>query len=103
MSWIFLLLAGLMEVFGVIAMKQYAMRGKIHYLIAQMALFALSLSLLSLSMREIAMGTAYAIWTGIGACGGVIVGIVLYKEAKNAIKIALVGVIIACSVGLKYL
>ena len=103
MSWIFLLLAGLMEVFGVIAMKRYAMSGKNAYIALIAVLFVMSLSLLSLAMRGIAMGTAYAIWTGIGACGGVIVGIVLYKEAKNALKIALVGVIIACSVGLKYL
>ncbi|MGX2971563.1 DMT family transporter [Helicobacter sp. T3_23-1059] len=103
MSWVFLLLAGFMEVLGVISMKQYASSGKIYYLIAQMALFAISLFLLSLSMRQIPMGTAYAIWTGIGACGGVIVGITLYNEAKNSLKILLVGVIIACSVGLKYL
>ena len=103
MSWIFLLLAGFMEVLGVISMKQYAMSAKIYYLIAQMSLFALSLFLLSLAMREIPMGTAYAIWTGIGACGGVIVGIALYKEAKDSLKILLVAVIIACSVGLKYL
>ena len=103
MSWVYLLLAGLMEVLGVITMKQYALSAKIYYLIAQMACFALSLFLLSRSMQEIPMGTAYAIWTGIWACGGVVVGITLYKEAKNSLKILLVGVIIACSVGLKYL
>ena len=103
MSWIFLLLAGLMEVFGVIAMKRYAMSGKNAYIVLIAVLFVMSLSLLSLAMRGIAMGTAYAIWTGIGACGGVIVGIVLFGESKNFAKIALIAVIIACSVGLKYL
>lgn len=103
MSWVYLLLAGTMEVLGVITMKQYALSAKIYYLIAQIACFGLSLFLLSRAMQEIPMGTAYAIWTGIGACGGVVVGITLYNEAKNSLKVLLVAVIIACSVGLKYL
>lgn len=103
MSWVFLLLAGLMEIFGVIAMKNYAMSGKNAYILLIAGLFVLILSLLSLSMREISMGVAYAIWTGIGAGGGVVVGIVLFNESKSFAKIALIAVIIACSVGLKYL
>ena len=103
MSWAYLLLAGLMEIFGVIAMKRYAMSGKNIYILCIATLFVLSLSLLSLAMREIAMGVAYAIWTGIGACGGVVVGIVFFKESKSFDKLLLIGVIIACSVGLKYL
>lgn len=103
MSWVFLLLAGLMEIFGVIVLKRYAMSGKNIYLLFIAILFVLSLSLLSLSMREISMGVAYAIWTGIGASGGVIVGILLFNENKSFSKLALIAVIIACSVGLKYL
>lgn len=103
MGWGFLLLAGAMEVFGVIAMKHYAMSGKNTYVLLIALLFMLSLSFLSLAMREIAMGVAYAIWTGIGACGGVMVGIVFFKESKNFDKLLLIGVIIACSMGLKYL
>ncbi len=103
MSWVFLLCAGLMEIFGVIAMKNYATSGKNLYILLIAGLFVLSLSLLSLSMRGISMGVAYAIWTGIGAGGGVVVGIVLFNESKSVAKIALIAVIIACSVGLKYL
>ena len=103
MSWAFLLLAGIMEIFGVIALKRYAMSSKNAYLALIAVLFVMSLSLLSLSMRGISMGVAYAIWTGIGAGGGVIVGILLFKESKSLSKLALIAVIIACSVGLKYL
>lgn len=103
MSWAFLLLAGIMEIFGVIALKRYAMSGKNAYLALIAVLFVMSLSLLSLSMRGISMGVAYAIWTGIGAGGGVIVGILLFKESKSLSKLTLIAVIIACSVGLKYL
>lgn len=103
MSWTYLLLAGLMEIFGVIAMKRYAMSGKNLYILLIAALFVLSLSLLSLSMRDIAMGVAYAIWTGIGAGGGVVVGILFFNESKSFDKLLLIAIVIACSVGLKYM
>ncbi|MGH1601009.1 DMT family transporter [Campylobacter majalis] len=103
MSWIALFAAGLFEIFGVIMMKNLALTGKKKFLLFIAVLFMFSFSLLSYAMREISMGIAYAIWTGIGASGGVMVGILFYNESKNAKKIFFITIIIACSVGLKFL
>ena len=54
-------------------------------------------------MREISMATAYAIWTGIGAAGGVIVGVIFFKENKSLSKLFFLGLILASSVGLKFI
>ncbi|EAL53753.1 probable efflux protein Cj0309c [Campylobacter upsaliensis RM3195] len=54
-------------------------------------------------MREISMATAYAIWTGIGAAGGVIVSVVFFKESKSLMKLFFLGLILASSVGLKWI
>ncbi len=61
----------------------------------------LSFSLLSLAMQEITMATAYAIWTGIGAGGGVLIGILFFKESKNLKKLLFITLIIASVIGLK--
>lgn len=58
---------------------------------------------LSLSMQNIAMSVAYAIWTGAGTAGGVMIEVLFYKESKSFLKLFLIAVIIACTVGLKFL
>lgn len=103
MSWIYLVLAGCMEICGVITMKQFALTSKKIYLLAIALLFSCSLFLLSLAMKGIAMGVAYAIWTGIGAGGGVMVGIIFFKENESALKIILITLILLSSIGLKLL
>ncbi len=103
MSWVFLFGAGMMEVLGVIAMKKFALTGRAFWLAFIAGFFVISLTLLSRAMEGIAMGTAYAIWTGIGAGGGVVVGILFFGESRAVKKIALIAVILACSVALKYL
>ncbi|TLD82909.1 multidrug efflux SMR transporter [Helicobacter sp. MIT 11-5569] len=101
MSWIFLLLAGAMEIFGVIMMKTYAITAKKIYLLGVAFFFVLSLGSLSLALQEIPMGMGYAIWTGIGTAGGVLVGIFFYKESRNFWKLFFIALIIVCSAGLK--
>ncbi|MCW1359758.1 multidrug efflux SMR transporter [Campylobacter sp. CCS1377] len=101
MSWIFLLLAGCMEIFGVIAMKKFVSTNRKIFLLAIIILFMCSFGFLSLAMQGISMGVAYAIWTGIGAGGGVIVGVVFFKENKNFLKLFFIALILLCSVGLK--
>ncbi|MFQ6342395.1 DMT family transporter [Campylobacter sp. VTCC 70190] len=103
MSWIFLLIAGCLEIFGVITMKKLVSTGKKIFLLVILVQFALSFGFLSLAMREISMATAYAIWTGIGAGGGVIVGILFFKENKSFAKLFFLFLILASSVGLKLL
>ena len=62
---------------------------------------ALSVWLLAVAMKTIPMGTAYAVWTGIGAIGGVVVGIIAFGESASALRIASAALIVAGIVGLK--
>lgn len=101
MSWFFLILAGLMEVVGVIAMKKFVSTDKKIFLLSIAFCFILSLGFLSQAMQELSMGIAYAIWTGIGAAGGVMVGIFFFKENKSFAKILFLGIIIISSIALK--
>lgn len=101
MSCVCLFIAGCLEIVGVITMKKYSLSGAKIFLLGMLIQFALSLSFLSLAMQEIAMATAYAIWTGIGAAGGVAVSILFFGESKSAKKLFFVALIIAAVVGLK--
>lgn len=103
MSWFFLFLAGCMEIFGAVAMKKLVLTRRKIYLLVILVQFSLSFGFLSLAMREISMATAYAIWTGIGAAGGVIVGVIFFKENKSLSKLFFLGLILASSVGLKFI
>ncbi|EAK1359903.1 TPA: multidrug efflux SMR transporter [Campylobacter coli] len=103
MEWIFLFIAAIFEVLGVIVMKQLVLTKNKFYLLIFIICFALSFSFLSLSMQNIAMTVAYSIWTGAGTAGGVIVGVLFYKESKSFLKLFLIALIIACTVGLKIL
>ena len=102
-SWIYLICAGFVEIFGIFMMKQFILTKRRIFLLTIILGFMLSFGLLSLAMRDIPMGTAYAIWTGIGASGGVIIGILFFKESKSFLKIFFIFLIIASSIGLKLL
>lgn len=101
MSWFALLFAGFLEILGVIMMKKFVITGKKKFLLFIAMLFILSFSSLSVAMREISMGVAYAIWTGIGASGGVVVSILFFKESGDFKKLFFITLIIICSVLLK--
>ena len=103
MSWVFLFVAGCFEIAGVAIMKQFALTGKKLYVLALFFQFALSFACLSLAMQGISMSVAYAIWTGIGAAGGVLVGVLFYKESKKLSKVFYLCLITISSVGLKFL
>ncbi len=102
-SWVFLFVAGCFEIVGVAIMKQFALTGRKIFIAALFVQFACSFGFLSLAMRGISMSVAYAIWTGIGAAGGVLVGILFYKESKKPAKIVFLALIVISSVGLKFL
>lgn len=103
MSWGFLFVAGCFEIAGVAIMKQFVLTGRKVFLLALFVQFALSFACLSQAMQGISMSVAYAIWTGIGAAGGVLVGILFYKESKKLLKIFFIILIISSSVALKFL
>ncbi|MBZ7941881.1 DMT family transporter [Campylobacter molothri] len=103
MTWIFLIIAGICEIIGVIIMKKYVNTHAKKYLLALIMCFMCSFMSLSLSMQSIAMSIAYAIWTGIGAVGSVVVGVVLFKESKNFLKLFFILVILVSTIALKLL
>lgn len=102
MAWILLILAGGFEAFGVAMLNQIHISKKMWIpLILFILGFSASLVLLSISMQSIPMGTAYAIWTGIGVVGGTLIGMFFYGESKDRKRIFYIGVILMAAIGLK--
>jgi len=101
MPWIILVLAGLFEVGWAIGLKYTDGFTKLWPTVGTVAAMAISLGLLGIAMKSLPVGTAYAIWVGVGAVGTVILGIVLFQEPMNPLRLASVGLIIAGLVGLK--
>lgn len=103
MAWLMLIAAGCCEMFGV------AMLGKLNQERSwkTFCLFLLgfggSLLLLAQAMNSLAMGTAYAVWTGIGASGGAVLGMLLYGEGRDLRRIICIVMILGSAVGLKLL
>lgn len=101
MAWFILLIAGLLEVIGVVILNEIT-RTKRKSLVVLLAIaFICSFSTLKVAMNDIPMGTAYAIWSGIGTGGGTLVGMLIYNESKNAKRRFFIGLIIFSIVGLK--
>ncbi|MCJ1909423.1 DMT family transporter [Planococcus ruber] len=101
MAWLILVIAGLFEVAFVTTMK-LSDGFKVKKFTALTILSgALSFYLLSLALTEIAVGTGYAVWTGIGAAGSVVVGMLFFKESRQPAKLFFLACIIAGVTGLK--
>ncbi|SFP57170.1 quaternary ammonium compound efflux SMR transporter SugE [Variovorax sp. 770b2] len=101
MAWVVLLVAGLLEVGWAIGLKYTEGFTKLWPSVGTAISMVLSVVLLGWAMRSLPVGTAYAVWTGIGAVGTVILGIVLFHEPANAARLACVGLIVAGILGLK--
>jgi quaternary ammonium compound-resistance protein SugE len=101
MAWVYLAVAGLFEIVWAIALK-YA-DGFTRYWPSAAAVVGMILSvvLLELSLRTLPVGTAYAVWTGIGTVGAAILGMVLFQEPATAIRIGCIGLIVCGIAGLK--
>ncbi|MCR8656777.1 DMT family transporter [Paenibacillus endoradicis] len=101
MSWLFVIIAGVFEIVGVAGINK--LNEKVNAVnILFMALgFGLSFLFLTLALEQLPMGTAYAVWTGIGAAGSAVVGIIFYKESKSIARLVCIAVIIASVIGLK--
>ena len=101
MAWFILFIAGLLEVVGVVILNEIA-RTKNKWLVVLLAVaFVCSFSTLKVAMNDIPMGTAYAIWSGIGTGGGTLVGMLIYNESKSIKRIFFIALIILSIVGLK--
>jgi quaternary ammonium compound-resistance protein SugE len=101
MAWIYLLFAGLMEVAWAIGLKYTEGFTRLWPTAATVAAMVASVILLGLALRTLPVGTAYAVWTGIGAVGVALLGIVLFGESASAARLACIGLILAGIVGLK--
>jgi quaternary ammonium compound-resistance protein SugE len=100
MSWLVLVVAGLFEIGWAVGLK--AAQGRIWVLAATVTAMAVSVGLLYAAMRNLPLGTAYAVWTGIGAVGTVAVGIVMFGESADAVRLLCIALIVAGILGLKF-
>lgn len=101
MAWVYLLIAGLFEVGWAISLKYAQGFTKLRPSIVTIALMILSFVLLAMALRTLPVGTAYAVWTGIGVVGTVVLGIFLFEEPVEFRRLACIGLIIAGVLGLK--
>ena len=101
MPWLYLFIAGLLEVTWATGMK--ASEGFTRFWISLVTVTAMiaSFYFLALALRSLPLGVAYTVWTGIGAVGTVLVGVLLFEESREPLKLICIAVIIAGIVGLK--
>ena len=101
MAWVVLVIAGLFEVAWAIGLKYTQGFTRLWPSVGTVAAMVISVVLLGWAMRSLPVGTAYAVWTGIGAVGTVLLGIVLFQEPATAARLLCVAMILAGIVGLK--
>jgi quaternary ammonium compound-resistance protein SugE len=101
LTWIFLIIAGLLEPCWAISLKKSEKFRNIPWTIATIVFLAASMYLLSVAMADLPMGTAYAVWTGIGAIGTLIAGTILFKEAVTTARLFFAVLIVTGVVGLQ--
>ena len=101
MSWFILFIAGLLEVVWAVGLKYTHGFSRLVPSVITIAAMVISMALLSWAMKTLPVGTAYAIWTGIGAVGAAAVGIVAYGEPATAVRAVCILLIVAGIVGLK--
>ena len=101
MAWLILFAAGLCEIGWAVGLKYTDGFSRLWPTVFTGASLIVSMALLGVAMKSLPLGTAYAVWTGIGAVGTVILGIVLYKEPATVARLVCVGLIVAGILGLK--
>ena len=101
MAWTSLILAGLCEMFGVVMINKLNNSRNWQSLVLLVLGFGASFLFLSYAMKFLPIGTAYAIWTGIGASGGAILGMIFYGESKDWRRIVCIAMVLGATIGLK--
>jgi quaternary ammonium compound-resistance protein SugE len=100
-AWAFLLAAGVLDVLWAIAMKYADGYSRIGWSILSLALLAAFVFLLGRSLQVLPVGTAYAVWTGIGAVGTVLLGAMLFSESLDPLRIGCIALVVIGIAGLK--
>ncbi len=101
MAWFFLLLGGLLEIGFALCLKASDGFSKPLPTVGFSVFAVLSFACVNLALRDLPIGTAYAVWTGIGAAGAVVFGIILFDEPASAVRLLLVAAIVASVAGLQ--
>ncbi len=101
MAWILLFLAGVFEIVWATGLKFTDGFTRFWPSVGTVAAMGVSMVCMAFALRDIPMGTAYAVWTGIGAVGTVIVGMVMFDEPRTAVRVLCIAVIVAAIAGLK--
>jgi quaternary ammonium compound-resistance protein SugE len=102
MAWVVLFVAGLFEIAWAIGLKYSSGFTRLWPTLATLACMTVSMFLLGWSARSLPIGTAYAVWVGIGAFGAVVLGIVLFGEPLTASRLVFLLLLIVAVIGLKF-
>ena len=103
LAWVLLVVAGLLEIVWAVSMKASNGFTKHHFTAITLVAAGLSFWLLGLALRQLPVGTAYAVWTGIGAVGAAVFGIAVFGEALTVVRIGCIALIVCGILGLKLL
>jgi len=101
MAWVYLVIASFGEIFGVASINMFLKKKSLVWLGILILTFTFGFVFLALAMRDIPLGTAYAIWTGLGATGAVMMGVIFFKEPAGFLRLLFLTCIISGAVGLK--
>jgi quaternary ammonium compound-resistance protein SugE len=101
MNWFVLIVAGIFEIGWAVGLKHTNGFSRLWPSVGTIAAMIISLGLLGIAMKSLEVGTAYAVWVGVGVVGTTLLGILLFGESVSAVKLASVALIIAGVVGLK--
>jgi quaternary ammonium compound-resistance protein SugE len=101
MAWIVLVIAGVLEIGWAVGLKYTEGFSRLWPSVATVSAMVVSMLLLGLAVRTLPVGTAYAVWTGIGTVGTVLLGMALFGEPATPLRLAFIAMIIAGIIGLK--
>lgn len=101
MAWVYLAAAGLLEIIWAIGLKYTEGFTRLTPSVVTIGAMIASIALLGIALRDLPVGTGYAVWTGIGTVGTAVLGIILFNEPATAFRLASIGLIVAGIVGLK--
>jgi quaternary ammonium compound-resistance protein SugE len=100
-AWLALFAAGLLEIVWAFGLKYSDGLTRFWPTVATLATIALSFGLMAVALKSLPFGTAYAVWTGIGAAGSILVGMLIYSEPADPLRILCLTLIVAGMIGLK--
>jgi quaternary ammonium compound-resistance protein SugE len=101
MAWTYLFIAGVFEVAWAVGLKYTEGFTRLWPTLGTAAALIISMVLLAVALRTLPIGTAYAVWTGVGAVGTAVAGVLLFDEPADAARVVCIGLIVAGIVGLK--